>query len=168
MALGTWNPDAIADSDLLNKGIYQARLASWKEKETSNGKLMLSFRWVIEAPEQFAKVSLFENLVVGSDDHPDSIDPSAFGTRTLKQTVKVCHVQPDPDVETTLNRMLETSCLLAVEQETYQDRLQNKITARYSIGDREPMVTGTPTAATAPQTPLAGRPSTRRAAKAAE
>ena len=163
MALGTINWDGVADSEVLNKGVYQARFASWKEKETSTGKVMVAVRWVVEQPEMYANKAVFENFVIGGED-AGSIDPSSFGMRELKKSAKMLRVQLDPDLETTLNKMLEVSCVLQVEQETYQDRLQNKITGRYALGDREPSVSGpigsTPTAVT----PLAGRPTGRRAA----
>lgn len=162
MPLGTVNWDSVADDDVLNKGLYQFRLAGWKEKETSTGKQMISFRWVVEAPEAFVNKSLFENFVTGSDDNPDTFDPTSYGGRELKKTGKAMHIQFDPDVETTLNRMLECSLILAVEQETYQGRLQNKVTGRYALGDREPMVFGEMANAPTSHEPLAGRPTTRR------
>lgn len=161
------NWDGVADSDVVAKGIYQARFASWKEGETKNGKLNVSVRWVIEEPVEYVNVSLFEMFVLGSDDQPEAIVPTAFGTREMKKTFKALAVQTDPSMVVTLDRALETSCLLAIENETYEGRLQNRIKGHYALGDRVPSVaSASPAAPSKPASPLAGRPSTRRVSAA--
>lgn len=159
------NWDDVADSDVLPKGYYQMELTGYKFGFTQSGILKVNLTWTAQEPEAMSGRRFFETFSLGTEDAPTEFVPSTYGARELKRTFKQLHTAFDPDVESMLEAAIGTSAILFLDQETYNNRLQNKCVGRYALGDREPAIADAPAAA-APVTPLAGRPSARRASAA--
>jgi hypothetical protein len=137
--------DDIPDLDVLPSGNYHVRGESLEDGEASTGKRMFSCHVVVEEPELYAGMALFENFVTGTDEDPKGIVPGALGTRRLKKMLKAAQVAQSNNVERLCQNFKGTLFGVSVVEYTeqsgeYAGSPRNRITAYWKRGEREPGV----------------------------
>lgn len=141
------------DSNVVPEGMYLCRIVKIVEKHSKTGKLMICPQFAIMEPKTMKGQTIFENYVLGSDEDPDANDPATFkssiGARNYKTLLKKAGVPvaPNDDSEDIAQKAAGQEILLSVQQTEqaegpYKGQIQNRISAYYEPGEREPKVTG--------------------------
>jgi len=137
--------DDIPDMDVVPSGDYYVRGEVLEDGESSTGKRMFSAQMIVEEPQLYAGMSLFENFVTGTDEDPKGIVPGAFGTRRLKKMLKAAQVAQSNNTQQLCQNFKGTLFGVSVAEYTeesgeYAGMQRNRITAYWKRGEREPGV----------------------------
>lgn len=144
--------DDIPDSGVLLAGMYQMRGESLSIETTSTGKRMIVMQAVVEQPEAYAGMRIFENFVIGIEEDPMGAQRETWlrsvGARRLKGLLKAANVPQSNDLNQICNTfagvMFLTQATQYEEQSgDYKGSIRNRFNF-YKVGERVVGVEGKP------------------------
>ena len=142
--------DDIPDSGVLLDGMYQMRGESLNIEITSTGKRMITMQAIVEQPENYANMRIFENFVIGTDN--DKMGQmketwlASIGARRFKGLLKAANVPQSNDLQQICATFPGVMFLAQATQYTekggdYAGTTRNRFNF-YRIGEKTVGVTG--------------------------
>lgn len=160
--------DSIPDSNVFPTGTFLFEIASIEDGESSTGKRMLKARFDCLEPVNMKGQAYFDQYVLGTDEEPQKVVPSAMGSQMFKKVLKGAQIPKSSSISNAIEQSLGNHVILKLLQYKdespgpYRGTLKNKMQAAYKIGEAEIKIEASGGGASAPglssSAPPVGRP----------